>query len=131
MTDEFVAGAIEDVDDLVDVMMIRFRKRLKQIALEELHGQDPRWVDQSMSKLGPRVHIAAVRRRLAAAGPDAVTAPGARWDRRKRLYFLNQEAIAEEIGRRSDPGRVKKTRPAEEGDEAVAELEAELARVRQ
>lgn len=131
MTDEFVAGAIEDVDDLVDAFAARFRKRLRQIVREEQRGEDPRWVDQSMSPLGNRVHVAAVKRRLAAVGPDAVTAPGARWDRRKRLYFLNQEAIAEEIGRRSDPGRVKKARPVEEGDDAVAELEAELARVRQ
>lgn len=119
-----------DVDDLVDAFADRFRKRLRQIAREELRGEDPRWVDQSTSVLGSRIHIAAVKRRLAAVGPDAVAAPGARWDRAKRRYYLNQEAIAEEIGRRSDPGRVKKAKPVEDGDEAVAELEAELARVR-
>lgn len=53
------------------------------------------WVCQSESPLGPRRHIAAVRRRLR-AGTEGAGQAG-------RKYLLSPEALAEELGRPVEP----------------------------
>ena len=112
---------VEDlVDDLVEAFQRKFRRKLMRIVQEETEGKDPRWVDQSMSVLGPRTHIKACKRRL------AENLPGARKHGTRR-YLLSQEAIAEELGRRVSPG-VKKASADGESD-PVAELDKALARV--
>ncbi len=124
-----VESDLEAIDELVDAFAHRFRRQLRRIVREETRGKDPSWVDQSLSVLGNRKHIAAVRRRLSADPPEL----GARVDGRR--YLLSQEAIAEELGRLSAlsaPG-VRKTRAEndldEEGAEVLAQLDRDLARV--
>lgn len=81
-------------------------------AIARESAQDRReWVSQSESPLGPRRHIAAVRRRLS-AGNDGAGQSG-------RKYLLSPEAIAEELGR-----------PAETKSDEVSDLRAELSLVR-
>jgi hypothetical protein len=124
----------DTVDEIVDAFMNsanpRIRKFIRSMVRAELRGVDPSWVDQHMSVLGNKRHIAAVRRRLNADPQE----PGARWDG-YRKYLLSQEAIAEELGRLSAlsaPG-VRKTRAEndldEEGAEVLAQLDRDLARV--
>lgn len=77
------------------------RRRLDALVRAELHGRDLRWIEQAFSPLGPRVHIAAVRRRLAEAEAKGVpsTQLGAVADLKKRRYYLTPESLAEELGR--------------------------------
>lgn len=119
-----VDSDLEAIDELVDAFAHRFRRQLRRIVREETRGQDPSWVDQTLSILGNRKHIAAVRRRLAATPPE----PGARVVGRR--YLLSQEAIAEELGRASkaSPG-VRKVETVDEDDDPVARLDRELAKV--
>ena len=42
-------------------------RKLERIVRAELRGHSPRWIEQSFSALGPRRHIAAVRRGIAEA----------------------------------------------------------------
>ena len=79
------------------------RRRLDALVKAELNGRDLRWIEQAFSPLGPRVHIAAVRRRVAEAEEKGVpsTELGAVADLRKRRYYLTPESLAEELGRRT------------------------------
>jgi len=89
---------------------------LRRVVREELRGQDPDWIAQAESPLGPKRHCAAVRRRIAERKPGARIVA--------RRFLLSQEAMAEELGRESErhSGRptVKKaaaeTRAANDGD---------------
>ncbi len=69
------------------------------------------WVAQAESALGPRRHIAAVRRRMQ-AGLDGAGQVG-------RRYLLSHPALAEELGR-----------PVETKSDEVSDLRAELSLVR-
>lgn len=78
------------------------RRRLDALMKGELHGADLRWIEQTFSPLGPRIHIAAVRRRMAEAEARGVpsTELGAIVNLRKRRYYLTPESLAEELGSR-------------------------------
>lgn len=74
-------------------------RKLERVLRGELRGLDPRWVGQEFSPLGPRRHIAAVRRRIADAealgkAPGEVGAAVV-----ARRYLLTQESLAEELGK--------------------------------
>lgn len=90
------------------------RRKLEAVMKAELGGHDPRWIEQAFSPLGPRKHIAAVRRRIAEAETRGVSSVelGAAVDRRR--YLLTAESIAEELGR----APLRKTMPAVNDTEA-------------
>lgn len=97
-------GKNSDIADL-----LRGFKALQRLIDAEPEGVDVRWVDQTLSPLGRRVHIAAVRRRLADAEARGVSyrEVGAAYDPGKGLYTLSQESLAEEIGHRTARGMAK------------------------
>jgi hypothetical protein len=90
------------------------RRRLDAVLKAELRST-AHWIEQAFSPLGPRIHIAAVRRRIAEAEAQGIppTALGAGM-RGKRTYLLTPESVAEELGRM--PAR--KPRPAANDTEA-------------
>lgn len=75
-------------DDILDDLAERIAARLE--ARQRRH-QQPGWVPQTGSLLGPRRHCAAVKRRL------LKEEGGARLD--GRTHYLSAEAYQEELGR--------------------------------
>lgn len=84
------------------------RRRLEVLVKREMQGVDVRWIEQAFSPLGPRTHIAAVRRRMAEAEARGVPATELGAAKHKRTYYLTPESLAEELGRRP----MRKTAPA-------------------
>ncbi len=79
----------------------QIKVQLDRLMKAELRGTDVRWVEQAFSPLGPRIHIAAARRRIAEA--DARGVPWLELGvgmRGKRVFLLTPESVAEELGRR-------------------------------
>lgn len=105
------------------------QRRLAALVKAELRGRDVHWIEQAFSPLGPRIHIAAVRRRMAEAEAKGIpsTELGAGM-RGKRVYLLTAESVAEELGRR--PMRKASTPAANDTDaeeSAYAEFMAKSA----
>lgn len=92
--------------DGIDIANLFFEK-IREIVASELRGDDPSWVDQNNSALTRRIHIDAVKRRLAKASAEGVSPRflGARVQGRR--FLLSQEAMAEEIGDREAKGAAK------------------------
>lgn len=100
MSDRVGPGGISgNLEDYAREQVLR--RRLDALVKAELHGADLRWVEQAFSPLGPRKHIAAVRRRVAEAKERGVpsTELGAAVLESKRRYLLTPESLAEELGR--------------------------------
>lgn len=74
-------------------------RKLQRVMAAELRGADVRWIEQAFSPLGPRKHIAAVRRRLAEA--ETAGRPGTELGAAVmgRRYLLTPESMAEELAR--------------------------------
>lgn len=78
---------------------VRRARLLARLMSEELRGGDVSRVSQTLSPLGSRNHIAAVKRRIAEER-EAGEPPGTRGAFvAKRQFLLTQEALAEELGR--------------------------------
>jgi hypothetical protein len=75
------------------------RRRLDALVKAELHGADLRWIEQAFSPLGPRKHIAAVRRRVAEAKERDLASTELGAAVMGRRYLLTPESLAEELGR--------------------------------
>ncbi len=84
-----------------------FFATIREIVRSEVHGNDPSWVDQAHSALTPRVHIAAVKRRLAEASAQGVAPRFLGAKLQGRRFLLSQESMAEEIGAREAKGVAK------------------------
>lgn len=94
-------------------------RKLERVVRAELRGVDPRWIEQAFSPLGPRKHIAAVRRRIAEAeaqGKQPAENGAAIYGRR---YLLTPESIAEELGR-AKPIKARSVAANDTDDEAQA-----------
>lgn len=76
-------------EDAVMGLLDALAETVAERVAEKLRGTCNDMVDQSTSRLGPRRHIAAVRRRLAAGLPGAA--------RMGRTFLLSQEALREEM----------------------------------
>jgi len=124
---------MSEATDIAEVL--RGLRALKRLVDGEARGVDPRWVEQSNSTLGRRIHIEAVKRRVSEARAKGINSRelGAAIDGRR--YLLTQESMAEELGNREAKGVAKaRARRAEreqaeasEGDayaEAMAALQA-------
>jgi hypothetical protein len=99
-------------------------RKLEKVMRAELRGESPRWIEQAFSPLGPRRHIAAVRRRMSEAetqGKSPVELGAAVMGRR---YLLTPESMAEELARLPEE-RLAKARAAanDVDDEERAYLE--------
>lgn len=120
-------GLRQIADALVESLLdTKAAKQFAKIVAMELRGEDPGWVPQSNSVLGPRVHCRAVRRRI------AENKPGAKM-RGTKVFLLSQEAIAEELGNLTDRARRPKRLPSDgkpAEPDPVEELHDALARVR-
>lgn len=102
-------------------------RRLDRLVRAEVRGVDPRWVEQAFSPLGPRKHIAAVRRRIAeaeAAGRPSTELGAAM--RGSRTYLLTPESIAEELARREPPKKRRVNEDADAEERAYAEHMASI-----
>lgn len=101
-------------------------RKIARLVAEELRGGDPSLVDQSRSVLGRRRHVAAVQRRLAADPQE----PGASIVGKRHL--LTQEALAEELGRITERGGLRKTRVTDDAvpSEAESAIDRAFARGR-
>jgi hypothetical protein len=96
---------------------------IERVLRRVLHEQDPDWIPQGKSPLGPKRHCAAVRRRIAERKPGARIVA--------RRFLLSQEAMAEELGRESErhsgrPTVKKAARVAPANDAETADLDLEL-----
>ncbi len=123
----------EELLETITALELKRAKLIARITAEELRGGDPRRVAQGLSPLGPRKHIAAVKRRIAEE-IEAGEAPGTRGAYKvDRTFLLTQEALAEELGRGSRGAgcRVIKAprRPVPANDDAALE-EQLLAQMR-
>lgn len=109
--------------DIADIL--RGLRALRRLIDAEPEGVDVRWVDQANSPLGRRIHIDAVKRRLAEARDKGVNPRelGARQDGPRR-YLLSQESMAEELGNREARGVAKARERKAANDQARAEAEA-------
>lgn len=92
--------------DSVDLANLFFEK-IREIVASELRGDDPSWVDQANSALTPRVHIAAVKRRLAEASAQGVSPRFLGAKVQGRRFLLSQESMAQELGARVAKGAAK------------------------
>jgi len=71
-----------------------FAQRVATHVVDRLRaGNEPGWIDQHASPLGPRRHCAAVRRRIAEGAPGA--------ERAGRRLLLTPDALREELSRGS------------------------------
>lgn len=75
---------IAGIEALTDLIADKVEARMRR--------PNGEWIEQTGSPLGPRVHVAAVKRRVIAGEP------GARIDNRR--YYLTPEALQEELARR-------------------------------
>ncbi len=121
-------AAVDWVEGFLDHVVRRLDRSIRNIVRNELVGEDPRWVDQHHSVLGPRRHCAAVRRRMQNGELG--------WRMKDRdTFLLSQESIAEELGALSERAKAKALKrrlPPGETSEADAgdELERRIAEVR-
>lgn len=106
-------------------------REFARLVAAELRGADPAMIPQGASGLGPRIHIAAVKRRVAEAQARGIepTDLGAAIDGER--YLLTRDAIAQEQNsrsRRHEPS-VGRANAAPDGDEETA-FRAALERAR-
>jgi hypothetical protein len=92
--------------DAVDIANLFFEK-IREIVASELRGDDPSWVDQAHSSLKPRIHIAAVKRRLAEAEAQGVAPRFLGAKVQGRRFLLSQESMAAELGALEIKGMAK------------------------
>lgn len=109
---------MSEASDLADIL--RGFRALKRLVDGETRGIDPRWIEQANSSLGRRIHIEAVKRRVAEARAKGLspTELGAAIDGRR--YLLSQESMAEELGDRQARGVAKARARKAANDQAEA-----------
>lgn len=101
----FGVRGMSEASDIADI--IQGFRALQRLVRGETQGVDVRWVDQANSALGRRIHIDAVKRRVAQARAQGINPRelGAAIDGRR--YLLSQESMAEELGNREAQGAAK------------------------
>jgi hypothetical protein len=112
------------MNDAIDIAHLFFEK-IREIVASELRGDDPSWVDQANSSLTPRVHIAAVKRRLAEASAQGVSPRFLGAKVQGRRFLLSQESMAAELGALEAKGRTKAKARKASLELAKAEAEAD------
>lgn len=104
---------MEPLDPCIENLLRPFARAFARLLADELRaGNDPAWVDQASSQLGPRRHC-ALARKLVAKGDGDASHIGRRW-------LIRRERLDSELA--APQKRKKKSEPA-------SDLAAELGLV--
>jgi hypothetical protein len=86
------------VESLRELLSLGVKSLAREIARELHDADDSGWIPQHKSPLPPRVHCAAVRRRMRLGDPDA--------QKKGKTHFLTRAALDEEMRMRGSLPRV-------------------------